>query len=85
MKWIDEFCDSVWSALFLCGIIFLTGMLFGAGINSQTFIITAGSIGSFLAGTGTIAALYFAKITIELSFTTPIRNKPIRKKCLKFG
>ncbi len=21
----------------------------------------------------------------ELSFTTPIRNKPIRKKCLKFG
>ncbi len=22
---------------------------------------------------------------LELSFTTPIRNKPIRKKCLKFG
>ncbi|WP_419833913.1 hypothetical protein [Endozoicomonas atrinae] len=22
---------------------------------------------------------------IQLSFTTPIRNKPIRKKCLKFG
>ncbi len=23
--------------------------------------------------------------TFYLSFTTPIRNKPIRKKCLKFG
>ncbi len=23
--------------------------------------------------------------TMGLSFTTPIRNKPIRKKCLKFG
>ncbi len=24
-------------------------------------------------------------VPIDLSFTTPIRNKPIRKKCLKFG
>ncbi len=24
-------------------------------------------------------------VYLHLSFTTPIRNKPIRKKCLKFG
>ncbi len=27
----------------------------------------------------------WSKLTLDLSFTTPIRNKPIRKKCLKFG
>lgn len=90
MHWIDKISNSKGWAFFLCGLLFSTGFLFGSSLPDTPFLVMADSIGSFLSGIGTIAAVFFAistykdwkklryhEITVESYHTAISKSIPI--------